>query len=65
MCTLTPPANAHVYILEKSQHKVPEEALKVSNTDRVCFFQAREKYLQWILVCNAKTTALFYYCYIA
>lgn len=31
--TLTPPAHAHVYILEKSQHKVPEEALKVSNTD--------------------------------
>ncbi len=27
---LTPPAHAHVYILEKSQHKVPEEALKVS-----------------------------------
>lgn len=33
MSTLTPPAHAHVYILEKSQHKVPEEALKVSNTD--------------------------------
>lgn len=31
MHTLTPPAHAHVYILEKSQHKVPEEALKVSN----------------------------------
>lgn len=25
--------HAHVYILEKSQHKVPEEALKVSYTD--------------------------------
>lgn len=31
--TLTPPAHAHVYILEKSQHKVPEEALKVSDRD--------------------------------
>ncbi|KAK2826205.1 hypothetical protein Q5P01_020419 [Channa striata] len=28
LCTLTPPAHAHVYILEKSQHRVPEEALK-------------------------------------
>ncbi|CAK6976771.1 centrosomal protein of 170 kDa protein B [Scomber scombrus] len=28
VCTLTSPAHAHVYILEKSQHKVPEEALK-------------------------------------
>lgn len=33
--TLTPPAHAHVYILEKSQHKVPEEALKVSNTSNM------------------------------
>lgn len=65
MCTLTPPAHAHVYILEKSQHKVPEEALKVSNSDRVGFFQAKEEYLEWILVSNAKTTALFYYCHIA
>lgn len=32
MFALTLPAHAHVYILEKSQHKVPEEALKVSNT---------------------------------
>lgn len=35
MQTLTPPAHAHVYILEKSQHKVPEEALKVSNTSNM------------------------------
>ncbi|KAK5886106.1 hypothetical protein CesoFtcFv8_017180 [Champsocephalus esox] len=28
MCSLTLRAHAHVYILERSQHKVPEEALK-------------------------------------
>ncbi|KAM3595584.1 uncharacterized protein V6R79_025653 [Siganus canaliculatus] len=28
LTALTSPAHAHVYILEKSQHKVPEEALK-------------------------------------
>ncbi len=38
LCTLTPSAHAHVYILEKSQHKVPEEALKVSNADSMCLF---------------------------
>lgn len=27
---LTPSVHVHVYILEKNQHKVPEEALKVS-----------------------------------
>lgn len=35
MHTLTSPAHAHLYILEKSQHKVPEEALKVSNTSNM------------------------------
>lgn len=29
---LTPSVHVHVYILEKSQHKVPEEALKVSKS---------------------------------
>ena len=31
VCALTTPPHVHVYILERSQHKVPEEALKVSN----------------------------------
>lgn len=35
LTNLTSPAHSHVYILEKSQHKVPEEALKVSNTDSI------------------------------
>lgn len=36
--TLTLSAHAHVYILEKSQHKVPEEALKVSSHILSLFF---------------------------
>ena len=30
VCALTTPPHVHVYVLERSQHKVPEEALKVS-----------------------------------
>lgn len=41
MFALTPLPHVHVYILEQSQHKVPEEALAVSNTDNTCpVFQA-------------------------
>lgn len=55
LCTLTLPAHAHVYILERSQHKVPEEALKVSNTDSVC----RRVPVDLLIMINGSALLLF------